>query len=133
MTWLLKAWAFFKKIPWWGYVVLVTLASLGGWALERRSHNRTKHELNSERQATEDQKTRADAAEKRAATDSKTETEYKRKYGELHEKLHQELSELSARKKRIDLQRGKVRDAAGNTDETLAVLRNVLSDDSESE
>lgn len=125
---LLKIWAALKKVPWWVYAILATLLSLGAWYIERRGHRRTKRELASERQATEDQKVRADAAEERIRRDIAEDTAYRERLEAEKRKLETELGELSEQFERGEQLEAEVIDAHGDLEKTLAVLRKVLAE-----
>jgi hypothetical protein len=121
VPWYLKLWGFIKKIPWWLWVVLAAIGSLGLYVHERRSHARTKQKL----AVAEDQ---AATAEKVATAETQA-REVEAEAHDANRKAHEEIdkreevveSEADAVRDRIDEHAGDVDAVADDINRELGL------------
>jgi flagellar biosynthesis/type III secretory pathway M-ring protein FliF/YscJ len=115
----LKIWGFLKKIPWWVYVILMCVVTLGGWYIERRAHKKTKQKLAAE----SDRADRAEgvAAATTEARDAQTAAEEERdeKQAELDLQVEEAKKKEEAVEERID-------EHAGDVDKTADAINKEL-------
>lgn len=118
---LLKIWGFIKKIPWWVYVIIMCVVTLGGWYLERKSHKKTKQKLKDETARADRAVGVAEATTK--ARDAQLEAEKKRdkKQAELDAQVEEAEKAEEEVEERIDENAGDVDKVAADINEELGL------------
>ncbi len=88
-----------------------------------------KKDLVAAKAAIEDAHAAQDSAERRLETERKNAASWKRRSREIQDRLSERLGELDKQRDAVDKERDEVRNAAGDKDATLDVLRRALADD----
>lgn len=118
---LLKVWGFIKKIPWWVYVIIMCVVTLGGWYLERRSHNKTKQKLAAEAERADRATSVYKTAIETRDVQNEAEGERKKKQAELDAKVDEAEKKEEEVEERIDEHAGEVDKVADSINKELGL------------